>query len=300
MDKTKNQSARPSSITGFISPSAAVLALIFFFLPWVEFDEGFMRRVLNGVELAEHNRLLYLVPLAALVCLGSSFITKALRNRQKSKSLIISSSLVAMAALIYQYVELIRNTGGRSSRHVIVVEQLSLQYGSYATFLAFLGALIGAFSLTSPLTTAPSKRSCPPDYALTETRGARVAAVALLRLLIFLFQSAQSLAIVFLNTQSFKRSFLVRFHAFQALFFIGLGFCVSALLLLLLFVASTRRSFAYSEFFALSIMSTVFMFVALSVFLAYKAYKNQFFELPIIGGWATKLADKKIVSRLKI
>ena len=72
----------------------------------------------------------------------------------------------------------------------------------------------------------------------------------------------------------------MRFHAFQALFFIGLSFCIIVLLFL---VASTTRRYAYSQFFGLAIMSIFFMFVAISVFLAYKAYKNQFFELPIIG-----------------
>ena len=47
------------------------------------------------------------------------------------------------------------------------------------------------------------------------------------------------------------------------------------------------------EFFGLAIVSVFFMFVAISVFLAYKAYKNQFFALPIIGSWAAKLANKK-------
>ncbi len=281
--------ARLSRGLGFIAP-AACFALISFFLPWVEFDEGFMRRVLNGVELAEHNRVLYLVPLAALVCLGA-FLTKAKRNAQKSKSVIIFSSLVAMAVLIYQYVELIRNTGGRGSRHVIVVEQVTLQYGSYATFLAFLAVLLGALFLTSPLTTDLQKE-LPSNYGLTESRNARIAA-ALCYAFYFLIPLSVFLPIVFLNKQSFKRSFLVRYHAFQALFFIGLSVCISVCLLLLLFVASTRRNFAYSEFFALTIMSIAVMFVASSVLLAYKAYKNQFFELPIIGGWAARLANKK-------
>ena len=88
-------------------------------------------------------------------------------------------------------------------------------------------------------------------------------------------------AIIFLILEPYNRIPLVRFHSFQS---IGLG--VSAFILRL---AITFLPFHWLEYSLLSAVIGLGLFIAWLVAIL-KAYKGEFYKLPVIGDFAEKQA----------
>jgi uncharacterized membrane protein len=95
-------------------------------------------------------------------------------------------------------------------------------------------------------------------------------------------------AIVFLVLEPYNRIPLVRFHSFQSI-----ALCVSAFVLQVALMISE----AFLHFIPMSwvIFSAVHMLLGLGLFIAWllailKAFKGEWFKLPVIGDWAEKQA----------
>ncbi|MBL8238242.1 MAG: hypothetical protein JNM66_12520 [Bryobacterales bacterium] len=96
--------------------------------------------------------------------------------------------------------------------------------------------------------------------------------------------------VVFLVLEPYNKNKLIRFHAFQAIFF-GLG--AFAVNIAITIVSTILRSLLnYSLYFIPALLSLA---VGLGLFgvwilLMYKAYNREYFKLPIIGDLAEKQA----------
>ena len=96
--------------------------------------------------------------------------------------------------------------------------------------------------------------------------------------------------VVFLVLEPYNKNKIIRFHAFQAIFF-GLGaFAVN--IAMTIFSTILRSFLNYSLYFIPALLSLA---VGLALFgvwilLMYKAYNREYFKLPIIGDLAEKQA----------
>jgi uncharacterized membrane protein len=98
-------------------------------------------------------------------------------------------------------------------------------------------------------------------------------------------------AILFLVMEPYNRNRFIRFHSFQNLFFcaawIGIMIVMLIVHLILAFIPVVG--------WILSILLSIVVWlgvVGLWIFLVYKAYNNEMFELPVIGKLAAEQAAK--------
>jgi apolipoprotein N-acyltransferase len=84
----------------WLTPAGAAIALICFFLPWVEFSCGEMRKSISGAEIGG---IFGVVFAAAALSLLAFFYFKNTDELPRAKPIVILCSLVALAILIYRY-----------------------------------------------------------------------------------------------------------------------------------------------------------------------------------------------------
>jgi Co/Zn/Cd efflux system component len=124
----------------------AILAAICFFLPWVKFSCSGIEKTASGSELGG---ILWLVLLAALVVVGAFFFFRNQGQIQKSKPIILVSSIVALAVMIVRYI--IFMSGEKTQFGTIRPQDigLSFQFGAIGTLIGFIVALFGTTFLKS-------------------------------------------------------------------------------------------------------------------------------------------------------
>jgi len=98
------------------------------------------------------------------------------------------------------------------------------------------------------------------------------------------------IAIVFLVVEPYKNDRFVRFHAFQSIFFAIFCFVLSWAM-----TAFAVTAWWGSGFSMIWMFTGIFWLIRLAIlgawlFLMYKAYNNERFELPVIGPLAAKQA----------
>lgn len=126
----------------------------------------------------------------------------------------------------------------------------------------------------------------PPAAAGTESAGmSSNVAAALTYLLGFIT------GIIFLVLEPYKNDSFIRFHAFQAI-----GFSVVALILEIVWNMIVSVGFlSFGFLFALAGLVGLVIWLAIVVFwlfLMYKAYNNEAYQIPVIGDWASRQAAK--------
>jgi uncharacterized membrane protein len=97
--------------------------------------------------------------------------------------------------------------------------------------------------------------------------------------------------IIFLLIDQYKRDKFVRFHSFQA---IAYGVVVTIFWILwnnVLLAAVFSLGFLWSIISLLSTLISLAIFIYW-LFLMYKAYNNEMYQIPIIGDWAFKQSAK--------
>lgn len=146
-----------NNVKFFVTPIGAAVAALCFFLPWVEFSCGGMRKTASGSELGG---ILWIVFLAALVILITFFYFRSQNQLSKSVKVIQSSSYIALIILAIRY--LIFMSGEKTEMGTIRPQDIgfSIQFGAIGTLLGFLTSLIGSAFLKE------RKQSPSPDKNL--------------------------------------------------------------------------------------------------------------------------------------
>ena len=98
-------------------------------------------------------------------------------------------------------------------------------------------------------------------------------------------------AILFLVMEPYNKDRFIRFHAFQCLFFAGAMFVLSIVFMI---VAVVLGFIPIVGWILDLLMWLTFTFGSLGVviFLIYKAYHNEMYQLPVIGKFADQQASK--------
>jgi hypothetical protein len=146
-----------------LTPAGAGIALVCFFLPWVEFSCGEMRKSISGSELGG---IFWVVFGAAALCLLAYFYFKNSDEVERAKPIVILSSLVALGIILYKYFDF--KSGAQTGLQGL--SQLSqmpnfqssfgdqasmpdigfhVKYGGIGTIVGFVLSLLGGLTLGS-------------------------------------------------------------------------------------------------------------------------------------------------------
>ncbi|HEV2494508.1 MAG TPA: zinc-ribbon domain-containing protein [Terriglobia bacterium] len=153
-----------------------------------------------------------------------------------------------------------------------------------AVFCGSCGTPVGAAAPAGPgvpAATPPPAASAAPLAGMTSNTAALLAYIPFVGWII---------AIVFLVVEPYKNDRFVRFHAFQSIFFAIFCFVLSWAM-----TAFAVTAWWGSGFSMIWMFTSVFWLIRLAIlgawlFLMYKAYNNERFELPVIGPLAAKQA----------
>lgn len=167
------------------SPTGAAIALICFFLPWLEFSCGELKQSMSGAEIGG---IFWVVFAAAAIILLAYFYFRNQDELNKARPIILLCSLVALALLFYKYMDFksgaqqgiaglnqISQMAGNQQAGADPNMQMpeigiSLKFGGYGTIAGFLIALVGAFMLGSEGDSKAAKRAIISYYQTADTQ----------------------------------------------------------------------------------------------------------------------------------
>jgi uncharacterized membrane protein len=143
------------------------------------------------------------------------------------------------------------------------------------TFCGACGAPVGAASAPA----APPAAAASTGSGLTPNMAGALAYVTIIP------------AILFLVMEPYNKDRFIRFHSFQCLFFAGAMFVLSIVIMILGFVLAFIPVIGWILDLLLWLTFS-FGSLAVVIFLIYKAYQNEMFQLPVIGKLAEQQAAK--------
>ena len=147
------------------------------------------------------------------------------------------------------------------------------QLAEGTTFCGACGATVGGVA------PAPPPAAASTGSGLTSNTAGALAYVTIIP------------AILFLVMEPYNKDRFIRFHAFQCLFFAGSMFAVSIVIMILAFVLAFIPVVGWI-LDLLMWLTFSFGSLGLVIFLIYKAYHSEMFELPVIGKLAAQQASK--------
>lgn len=146
-----------SSLSYFLTPSGAILALIAFFLPWVKLTCSGQVHNINGFQMAKQDGVYWVVFAAAILILVAFFFLKSKWSLGKIKKLSMVSCLAGMGILLYKYFDFkssmdsMQQFMGSSGNWQQSLQQsgaqdlqLVIQFGAYVCLFGFVLAGLGA------------------------------------------------------------------------------------------------------------------------------------------------------------
>jgi len=149
----------PEDKTFFISPAGAAIAVLCFFLPWVEVScNSFGGRELHSVSGADMGGILWIAFVAAIAIIVAVLVYRAQNQLQKAQPIVILCAITAFVVMLIQYIRFSNETSGQQTPFGRVRPEdlgisFSIQIGGIGTLLGFAVALIGsAFLKPAPLT----------------------------------------------------------------------------------------------------------------------------------------------------
>jgi hypothetical protein len=147
----------------WLTPAGAGIALVCFFLPWVEFSCGEMKQSISGSELGG---IFWVVFGAAALCLLAFFYFKNSDEVERAKPIVILGSLVGLGILLYKYFDF--KSGAQTGlQGLSQLSQMSefqsqfggqtqlpdmgfhIKYGGIGTIIGLALALLGGLTLGS-------------------------------------------------------------------------------------------------------------------------------------------------------
>ncbi|MDR3580066.1 MAG: zinc ribbon domain-containing protein [Oryzomonas sp.] len=135
-----------SPIVNMISPSGAGLALLCFFLPWMEVSCVGQTKTISGADIGGE---FWIVFIAALVALGAYLYFKNLNMLKTAQPIITLASLVGIGFLMYKLLKV--NSGVDTGFGKLTLADFGFkpQIGIYGTVLGFLMSLLGSIELSN-------------------------------------------------------------------------------------------------------------------------------------------------------
>lgn len=314
----------------FISPAGAAFAVICFFLPWLEFSACGIRKSITGAELAHQDGSLWLLPLMGIVSVAAYFICKGQKMLFKARPFIIGSSAFALCFLFYKYSSIPSGPEIFGRRITAADLGIQLQFGGFGTIIGFILAIIGCAFMSRAIvvagqTTAATSSTSPLKYdaAFDKDRSLRLniaavicylaplllplgfqfVAVDLMRdvfhpivLALIAFGLMFCLQIALLNIETYKKMPFIRFHAYQSIFLVLVYSGISLFFIGIMFLAAKDANPLQPppllQFIAFAAMGLGIAEWIISIFMAIKSYKREFYKLPYIGDWAMNRANK--------
>ncbi len=168
-----------------LSPAGAGIAMICFFLPWVEFSCGELRQNMSGAEIGG---IFWVVFAAAVLILLAYFYFRNSDELAKARPVVLLCSLTALAILSYKYLDF--KSGAQDG--IAGLNQLSqmagmqqfengqemqipevgikIKIGGYGTIVGFVLALVGGFMLGGGDDSRPTKKAIISYYQTADTR----------------------------------------------------------------------------------------------------------------------------------
>jgi double zinc ribbon protein len=151
MDGSKQTEVQsPEDKRMFISPAGAAIAVICFFLPWVEVScNSFGGRQIQSVSGGDIGGLLWIVFVAAVAIIVAVLVYRAQNQIHKARPIVILCSIAAFVVMFIQYIRFSNETSGQQTpfgriRPEDLGFSFSLQIGGIGTLLGFALALIGS------------------------------------------------------------------------------------------------------------------------------------------------------------
>jgi len=124
----------------FLTPAGAIMALIFFFLPWVKVSCAGRIKNVSGAEIGG---IFWLVFVAVVVIIVTFFYFRSKKQLEKSGPVAIFGSIIALLVIFLKYLSL---TCGQKSVFVRAgskVIDCTIQLGAIGTVIGFVLAITG-------------------------------------------------------------------------------------------------------------------------------------------------------------
>ncbi len=126
-----------------ISPSGAVFAVICFFLPWLQQSCGERTMISTGVDLANADSILWLLPLLGIVALAAYVACKINKVLYRARPFIIGSAGFALCFFIYKFSVLLMAVGYFNGSNGGPPNPTQIKPGSYGTVIGFILTIVG-------------------------------------------------------------------------------------------------------------------------------------------------------------
>jgi uncharacterized membrane protein/predicted amidophosphoribosyltransferase len=291
--------AKPGALQ-WVSPSAALFALICFFMPWIEvscnaFGSKLGGKAASGADLAQVDGSLWLLPLLAGGILIIFFIFKSQGKTANARPFIAIGAGLALVFLIFKALNLESSTRGMPGMSLGSEWKSGLdfeaRFGIFGVILGFVTALIGIIFLGA--STGVSRLH---EISSPQIKSPNKFAVAVYGLAFILSWIWLPVPIFFLLKEPYKTNAFIRFHSFQSILLIVItvlaGFIVQ---ILAASMASPFSDNSFSKVLILLVWGILIASVIAHFFCMWKAYNNEEFKIPIIGDWAMNLAQKSVI-----
>jgi len=145
-------SQEKSSLSYFLTPAGAVIALIAFFLPWVKLSCAGQIQNLTGFQMAKGDNWYWAVLACAAAILFVFFYLRSRTDLGKVKKLTVAAAMGGLGILLYKYydfktsmdsMESFTGSSGWQASSGSQDLQLTLQIGAYACLAGFILAGLG-------------------------------------------------------------------------------------------------------------------------------------------------------------
>lgn len=161
--------------TNYITPIGSVLAVVCFFLPWLDFsfaDEKMNFSSISGYDLIaktfeihqalNHSYNWITNPiLISLICAVVILLICYYKFRQKKtlyqvRGLILALSVIGLGVLIYEFIQS-TSTVDELTKGLLSDLGFSLQFGAFGTVIAFLATMLGLTCHSDPTNSSTDK-----------------------------------------------------------------------------------------------------------------------------------------------
>lgn len=145
-NSSPGQNSSTFNVMSWLSGGGAIIVLICFFLPWIEFSCSGVKESLSGADIGGIYWLIFLLSLIALIL----FLTfTGIKQAKKAAPYIIISSIISLGIMIWKIIEFYQGEDVGYGLGKIKPSEigLSLKAGIYGTIIGLIVTLIGAFFL---------------------------------------------------------------------------------------------------------------------------------------------------------
>jgi uncharacterized membrane protein HdeD (DUF308 family) len=147
-ESTQSVSSTDNPVS-LISPVGAAFAVICFFLPWVQQSCSGKTEIITGLELAQKDRFLWILPLMGIVSIAAYFICKSRKAIVKARPYIIGSSTLALFFFIYNLYNILSVAGYFSRDGGNKDTNAQIKSGSVGIVIGFILSIVGCAFMRS-------------------------------------------------------------------------------------------------------------------------------------------------------